>query len=138
MGFVVLEELLLHKVDQQITNIRFHILAIWWVEPYNLSVSGSSSVSSFAIIWVHRHSTYTQKLSRLDTPASLYAVARIWVELPLCVRTFYIFTPLLINFYSDLSFRNSQFSGYFYFYLCLRLKFAKPISKRFIWCLFIA
>ena len=50
MVFVVLEKVLLHKVDQQFTNIRVHILAIWWVEPYDLSVSVSLSVLNVAII----------------------------------------------------------------------------------------
>ena len=76
----------------------------------------------------HPHSTYTQKSPKLDplpsrtqsyhlTPPPFY---------PLCVRTFYIFTPppvphptlLLINFYSNSSFRHSQFPG------------QKSISKR--------
>ena len=38
---------------------------------------------------------------------------------------------LLINFYSDSSFRHPQILGYFHFYLCLRLNFTKPTSKRF-------
>ena len=48
-----------------------------------------------------------------------------------------IYSPprLLINFYSDSSFRHSQFLGYFHFYLSLRLNFTKPISKKFIWFL---
>ena len=45
-----------------------------------------------------------------------------------------IYSPprLLIHFYSDPSFRHSQFLGYFHFYLSLRLNFTKPISKKFI------
>ena len=46
--------------------------------------------------------------------------------------------PLLINFYSDSSFRHSQFLGYFHFYLPLRLNFTKPISKGFLLFPFIA
>ena len=70
--------------------------------------------------------------------APLYAVVGIWLDLPLCVCTFYIFTPLfpsppsptlLINSYSDSSFRHSQFLGYFHFYLFLRLNFTKPQSQ---------
>ena len=50
MVFTVLGEVFPQKLDEQFTNIRFHILAIWWVEPYNLHVSISSSVLSIAII----------------------------------------------------------------------------------------
>ena len=38
-GICVFEEVLLRKIDQQFTKIRFQILAIWRVEPYKLSVS---------------------------------------------------------------------------------------------------
>ena len=50
MVFAVLGKMFPHKFDEQFTNICFHILAIWWVEPYNLPVSISSSVLSIAII----------------------------------------------------------------------------------------
>ena len=50
MVFAVLGEVFPHKLDKQFTNICFHILTIWWVEPYNLPVSISSSVLSIAII----------------------------------------------------------------------------------------
>ena len=53
MAFVVLAEVFPHKLDEQLANIFFHILALWWVEPYNLSVSTSSSVLSIAIIERH-------------------------------------------------------------------------------------
>ena len=46
--------------------------------------------------------------------------------------------PLLINFYSDSSICHSQFLGHFHFYWSLSLNFTKPISKRFLWFLFIA
>ena len=39
MVFAVFEEVLLRKIDQQFTKICFHILAIWWFEPFKLSVS---------------------------------------------------------------------------------------------------
>ena len=53
MAFAVLEEVFPHKFDEQFTNICFVILAMWWVEPYNLPVSISSSVLSIAIIVRH-------------------------------------------------------------------------------------
>ena len=53
MVFAVLEEVFPDKLDEQFTNICFHILAIWWVEPYNLPVSISASVLSIAIIARH-------------------------------------------------------------------------------------
>ena len=49
MVFAVLGEVFPHKLDEQFTNICFHILAIWWVEPCNLPVSISSSAWSIAI-----------------------------------------------------------------------------------------
>ena len=70
----------------------------------------------------HPHSTHAHKLSKLDPPSSLCAIVCIWLDPPLYVRTFYIFTPpLLINFYSDSSFRHSQFLGYFHFYQSLEV-----------------
>ena len=51
--FVVLGEVLPHKLDEQFTSSCFLILAIWWVQPYDLSVSVSSSVLSIAIIIIH-------------------------------------------------------------------------------------
>ena len=63
------------------------------------------------LFWGNPHSTYAQKSSKLD-PLPLYAIARIWLDPPLCVSTFYI-SPLQINLYSDSSFRHSQFLGYF-------------------------
>ena len=62
----------------------------------------------------HPHRTYAQKSPKLDPP------------------------PVLLDFYSDSSFRHSQFLGYFQFYLFLGLIFTKPILKRFLWFLFIA
>ena len=50
MVFVVLGEKLPHKLDEQFTNICLRILALWTVEPFNLSVSISSSFLSIAII----------------------------------------------------------------------------------------
>ena len=47
--FAVLGELLRHKLDEQLTNICFHILAILWVEQHNLDVSISSNVLSIAV-----------------------------------------------------------------------------------------
>ena len=64
-------------------------------------------------------------------PPSLYVIARIWLDPPLCVRTIYLFTL------SPFRFRHSQFLGYFHFYLYLRLNFTKSVSKRFLWFLFI-
>ena len=37
------------------------------------------------------HSTYAQKLPKLDPPPPLYAIVSIWLDTPLCVRTVYIF-----------------------------------------------
>ena len=67
-----------------------------------------------------------KKVSGRSHPHSMY------------VLSIYLPPPLLINFYPDSSFRHSQFLGYFHFYLSLRLNFTKPISKRFLWFLFIA
>ena len=53
MLFVVVEEVFHQNLDEQFTNISFHILAIWCVEPDNLSVSISSSVLSIATIIIH-------------------------------------------------------------------------------------
>ena len=39
MVFVVLGKVLPHKLEEQFTKTVFCILAIWCVEPYNLSVS---------------------------------------------------------------------------------------------------
>ena len=66
-----------------------------------------------------------------DAPPSLYVIAGIWFDPPLCVRTIYLFTL------SPFRFRHSQFLGYFHFYLYLRLNFTKSVSKRFLWFLFI-
>ena len=53
------------------------------------------------------------------------------------LRTYflYIHTPLLINFYSDSSFRHSQFLGYFHIYLALRFNQFKKIFMVFIYSL---
>ena len=53
MLFVVVEEVFPQNLDEQFTNICFHILAIWCVEPDNLSVSISSRVLSIATIITH-------------------------------------------------------------------------------------
>ena len=53
MVFAILGEVFPHELDEQFTNICFHILTIWWVEPYNFPVSISSSVLSIAIIVRH-------------------------------------------------------------------------------------
>ena len=53
MVFVVLGEVFSHRLDEQFTKIVFHILTIWWAEPYNLSITISSSVLSIAIIKRH-------------------------------------------------------------------------------------
>ena len=50
MVFAFLGELFPHRLDEQFANIYFLILAIWWIESYNLYVSISSSVLSIAII----------------------------------------------------------------------------------------
>ena len=50
---------------------------------------------SHKLIWGHPHSTYTRKSPKLDPPLPLYAIVRIWLDPPLCVRTFYIFNPPL-------------------------------------------
>ena len=34
--FVVLAEVIPHRLDEHFTNICFHIMAIWWIESYNL------------------------------------------------------------------------------------------------------
>ena len=86
--------------------------------------------------WSHSHSTYPQNSPKLDPTPTLHAIVCIWLYPPLCVRNFY--SPFLINFYSDSSFRHSQFLSYFHFYFSLRLNLTKPISKRFLWFLFIA
>ena len=36
---VKIRKVLSHKFEEQFTNICFHILAIWWVERYNLCFS---------------------------------------------------------------------------------------------------
>ena len=51
--FVVLRKVFPHKLDEQFTNTCFHILAILWGDPCNLSVSISSSVLRNAIIKRH-------------------------------------------------------------------------------------
>ena len=53
MVFAVFEEVFPHKFDEQFTNICFHILTMWWVEPYIIPVSISSSVLKIAIIVRH-------------------------------------------------------------------------------------
>ena len=53
MVFAVLEKVFPHKLDEQFTNICFHILAIWRVAPYDLPVSIPSSVLKIAIIVRH-------------------------------------------------------------------------------------
>ena len=82
-------------------------------------------------VWGHLHSTYTQKSPKLDPlPPHLYAIVHIRLD-PLYAYILSIYShPLLINFYSDSSFRHSQFPGYFRFYLSLRLNFTKLISKK--------
>ena len=50
MVFVVDGEMFPRKLDEQLINIYFHILAVWRVERYNLSVSISLSVLSIDII----------------------------------------------------------------------------------------
>ena len=53
MVFAVLGEVFPHKLDEQFTNICFHILALWQVEPYNLPASIFSSILSVDIIIRH-------------------------------------------------------------------------------------
>ena len=75
-----------------------------------------------------------KKIAKITPPPSLYSIVRIWLDPPLCVGTFYIFTPLLlptlllINFYSDSSFRHSQFLGCCHFHLFLRLNFTLKLK----------
>ena len=78
-----------------------------------------------------RSSTPHARTNDAPPPRSLYVIAGIWFDPPLCVRTFYLFTL------SPFRFRHSQFLGYFHFYLYLRLNFTKSVSKRFLWFLFI-
>ena len=51
--FVIFQQVLPHKLDEQLTNICFHIFAIWWVELCSLSDFISSSILSIAIIQRH-------------------------------------------------------------------------------------
>ena len=51
MVFAAIGEVFPHKLDEHFTNIFFHILAIWWIEPCNLPASISSSVLSIAICY---------------------------------------------------------------------------------------
>ena len=53
MVCVVLGEIFLHKFYEQFTNTFFHVLAIWWVELYNLPVFITSGALSIAIIEKH-------------------------------------------------------------------------------------
>ena len=99
------------------------------------------------IISGRSYSTYTQKLPKLDPPppcTQTYAFDWTPPPPPLpFMSTYFLYIhssspiPLPINFYSVSSFCHSQFLGYFHFYLSLRLNFTKPISKRFLWFLFI-
>ena len=77
------------------------------------------------------------KIAKISPPPPLYAMVHIWFDPSLFVLTVYTPPPLLINFCSDSSFLHSQFQGYIHFYLSLRLNFTKPISKSFLWFIFI-
>ena len=61
-----------------------------------------------------------------NPPPPLYVIERIWLDPPLRIHTFYIFTPLLINFYSDSSFHHSKFLGFFLFYF---LRLSRNVTK---------
>ena len=79
------------------------------------------------------------KIVKIRAPSPLVR-NRTHLAWPLFICTYFLYIhppPLLINFYSDSSFRHSQFLAIFIF-TCLRLNFVKPISKRFLWFLFIA
>ena len=71
-----------------------------------MSLSRSFKYLGLGRCWgrCHQPSTYAQNSPKLDLPPLLYAILRIWLDLPLCVRTFYI-SPL-INFYSDSNIKN--------------------------------
>ena len=71
----------------------------------------------------HPHSKYAQKSIKLEPSPPLYAIRRIWINPPPPtppMRTYFLYIhphlPLLINFYSESSFRHSQFISYFHFY----------------------
>ena len=84
----------------------------------------------------HPHSTYVQKCPKLE-PLPPYTQSYAFSLTPLYAHVLSMYScPLLINFYSDSSFRHSQFLGYFHFCSSMRLNFTKPISKRVLWFLF--
>ena len=50
MVFAIPGEAFPRKLDEKFTNICFHILAIWWVEPYKLPVFISPRVLSVLLL----------------------------------------------------------------------------------------
>ena len=83
----------------------------------------------FGVICTARTHNNHQNQSPLPPCMQSYAFGS--TPLPLCVRTFYIFTPFpLINFYSDSRLHHSQFLGYFHFYLSLSLNFTFHFSLK--------
>ena len=70
MVFAVLGKVFPQKFDQQLSNICFSILAIWWVEPFNLSVSFFSSV---LLLLLKDRSTYIAIIEKC--PLTLSAVS---------------------------------------------------------------
>ena len=86
---------------------------------------------SLQLLWGVIHIVGTYKIAKIIPPISSCTQSYAFDLNPLYAYVLSIYSsPLLINFYSD--------SGHFHFCLSLRLNFTKPISKRFLWFLFIA
>ena len=106
-----------------------------WLDLFVLKNYSCSMSCFFRIPWSLGSSaqhvpTIITKISPL-LPPCMQSYAFGSTPLPLCVRTFYIFTPFpLINFYSDSSLHHSQFLGYFHFYLSLSLNFTFHFSLK--------
>ena len=87
-------------------------------------------------IYIHRghpHSTYAQKSPKLDPLPPLCAIARIWLDPPLCVRTVYIFpfpSPPLNKFLFKFKCSPMTISSLFLFLLTSEVKFHSTNIKK--------
>ena len=117
------------QVSLKVKTIRLNVFFCYW---------------EMHRIYIHRghpHSTYAQKSPKLD-PLPPCGQSYAFGLTLLYAYVLFIYSrsrlPLLTNFCSNSSVRQWQFLVYFYFYLPLRLNSTQPISKRFLWFLFIA
>ena len=87
---------------------------------------------SLQLLWGVIHIVGTYKIAKIIPPISSCTQSYAFGLNPLYAYVLSVYSsPLLINFYSDSSFRHSQFPGHFHFCLSLRLNSLNQYQKDF-------